>query len=208
MENSDNKTPNRKRRQKKSEDNDDDSDFVVNETKSESKPKARPKREYKIFYASDEEDLDLAKTKPKRRPRKTMDTVHKCPKCAKVYRSQFPFHKHVQECVHGKKSAASFEEKCSVCLRVFTNPKQLERHMDFHRSKHPDLEQPVNCPTCGEQIKNKIELNLHYQQVHDETKGIKIRFKSLCITVKSGLNDIVGHQQMQRKIELTQNSDT
>ena len=95
--------------------------------------------------------------------------LNTCQKCGRDYKSKYPYYKHIQKCHYGKE-VLKFSENCQICLKNFDHKKHLEKHMDFHRSKH-DLYQPVSCPECNETFQTKYELNPHYQAAHCQAKG-------------------------------------
>ena len=81
--------------------------------------------------------------------------LNTCQKCGREYKSKYPYYKHIQRCHHGKE-VAKFSENCQICLKNFDQKKHLDRHMDFHRSKH-DLDQPISCPECHLQLQTKYK---------------------------------------------------
>ena len=116
------------------------------------------------------------------KPRPEIRTLPKksdfmCQKCGRRYRNAAAFANHVKECVDGEEK--SKDETCDLCLRRFENEKQLSKHLDWHRSnKSCDLDSPITCPKCHEELNSKFDLNPHFQSNHDPMRGLL--FRLLC----------------------------
>ena len=92
-----------------------------------------------------------------------------CKKCGREYKSKHPYLKHTRKCLQGEE-VPKFSENCKICLKHFYQEKQLERHLEHHRSKH-NLEDTIICPECNETLETKLDLNPHFQSVHSRDKG-------------------------------------
>ena len=141
------------------DDDDDDHEFDVFTVAKTNHVKRRPGRPPKNG------------SKRQQRVKESPSTRLQCDACKKKYTSRGAFEKHVAHC--GMPSSGG-KERCDVCLRQFDSKKQLDRHVEFHRSKHPDLDKSVDCPECGEEVETKLRLNPHFQSRHDPNKGVCI----------------------------------
>lgn len=163
---------------------DTDTDLDVEATRSQwnamtavssSRPRPRPQRECVANDSSDDEYVQHLEEgdQPRKKARRSLarsKEAQVCPKCGRQYLSRHPYEKHLQHCLDGDKGNL-FSANCVLCLRHFSHELQLNRHMEFHRSKHEGLDKVVSCPVCNLQLITKYELNPHFQKNHDHSKG-------------------------------------
>ena len=105
-----------------------------------------------------------------------MEVEHRCDKCGKLYKSIYPYYKHVKKCVEGVVEAGGslaegkvINEKCKLCLRHFNRQWQLDRHYKLHDQRF-QMDEKVTCPKCLGKF-SKLEFNTHFQAAHDPENG-------------------------------------
>ena len=156
-------------------------------------PKSRDIKGVRLKPAANKEGdrKRLGKTgKLKGKEKASKEVEHRCGQCGKLYKSIYPYYKHVKKCAEGGANHVAdrggdraagegggvslaegkvIDEKCKLCLRHFNRQWQLDRHYKLHEQRF-QMDEKVSCPSCQAKF-SKLELNAHFQTAHEPDNG-------------------------------------